>query len=532
MGQFIQKTKVGILTSTANEFTFDKENYSSLVMPNIANVSSGTSSSLSSTPSSPLNYSVLNASYGDASDNITLNLKNILLTPVSPAPTGLALLPYILLIQPFIINSGFSLDSGDGDDRITINHAFPSGNVYGTLFGGAGNDRLAYTSAMQPEVGQSATATENIYMDGGTGNDNLQVSGIGTGSTAVLHGGSGGDWIAAVNVANAEIWGGDLFNTDTGNDTIILSASANAYVIANGGNDLILSVGTSSDFIMGLGGNDNISSGAGNDSISGDTGNDTLSGGDGNDSLFGGTGSDTLSGGNGNDSLDIDMDDSSVDGGSGVDMITSFVNNSASVIDLVAGTITSQGKTVTVKSVENFQLNNTGQVSFVGDNQDNQVLLSGIFSNDVLYGADGHDRLNGGGGNDQLYGGNGNDTLEVSYGSDVLVGAAGSDTFRLASFLDTAYFLTSNVNKTIVKDFDQTQDKISFSAAMANATSIKVGTESGDVFIDIQAPIANPAIVTTTNIVTVFQGLTKEEFTSMTLGYEGTGVLPHIDYLW
>ena len=111
------------------------------------------------------------------------------------------------------------------------------------------------------------SGVHNIIIDGGSGNDTLDLSGISSSITVTMHGGVGNDVLKG---------GG-------GNDTIF----------GDGGVDTI----------YGGGGNDTISGGDGNDTLYGDANNDILMGDAGDDYLHGGANDDTLAGGPGDDHL-------------------------------------------------------------------------------------------------------------------------------------------------------------------------------------------------------------------------------------
>ncbi|NUP17705.1 MAG: hypothetical protein HOZ81_16755 [Streptomyces sp.] len=142
------------------------------------------------------------------------------------------------------------VNANDADDSVTIS---PNLEATGTVFGGAGDDRLNGGPRADRLVGDDPAATGlratpgNDTINGGPGNDT--ISGL-----------AGNDTING----NA---GNDTLNGDSGNDTL-------------GGDQ----------------GNDTLTGGSGNDTHIGSEGNDTLNAVDGviaNDSLDGGLGFDT-----------------------------------------------------------------------------------------------------------------------------------------------------------------------------------------------------------------------------------------------
>ena len=213
----------------------------------------------------------------------------------------------------------------------------------------------------------------NIELNGGAGNDLLQVFTTGAAFSRVLVGGAGDDTILG-SADNDTIDGGE------GNDEIF----------AGDGADLVYG-GAGQDRIAGEGGNDTLFGESPSllvaatgveyaDLISGGAGDDTLDGGLGDDVLGGEEGNDTLLGGHGSDGLD---------GGPGHDVLHG------------------------------------------GENDD---FLRGDLGNDELYGEAGEDTLSGGAGNDRLLGGADSDTLlwSIGDGSDLeLDGGDSADTLKL-----------------------------------------------------------------------------------------------------
>ncbi len=128
----------------------------------------------------------------------------------------------------------------------------------------------------------AASQVSQIIIDGGTGDDQIQVNSQLFGyqpifTPTIIYGGAGNDFIAGGQGVDI-IFGGE-------------------------GNDIIYG-GSSSDYLDGGVGNDVIYGGAGDDTIDGDSGNDTLLGEDGNDTLIGGDDRDVLYGGTGSNWLD------------------------------------------------------------------------------------------------------------------------------------------------------------------------------------------------------------------------------------
>lgn len=135
---------------------------------------------------------------------------------------------------------------------------------------------------------------DRVSLEGGAGNDRLQVEGFG-----------------------ADVR--DTFNGGDGND-IIIGGNGNDHIHGGKGNDHIHG-GAGSDHIRGDQGNDYIAGDRGNDQLRGGTGKDHLSGGIGDDHLFGGKGNDYLAGGMGGDKLRGGKHNDVLSGDGGRDLI-------------------------------------------------------------------------------------------------------------------------------------------------------------------------------------------------------------------
>jgi hypothetical protein len=178
-------------------------------------------------------------------------------------------------------SAGNRLHGDTSDDDETVHVGMYGSDVIVSGFGTAVGDPHF------KDINKFSGVTK-VVIDGGAGNDFIDVSGLSNAGIAV------------------EVHGGD------GNDTIIGGA----------GNDVLYGDG-GSDVIIGNGGADQIDGGSGDDFLFGDgmpasqpagftapsfTANgsdrpDTITGGDGNDSLYGGDGADSAAGGSGNDTI-------------------------------------------------------------------------------------------------------------------------------------------------------------------------------------------------------------------------------------
>ncbi len=184
------------------------------------------------------------------------------------------------------------VDAGNGNDTL-----FGSQNLEDTLDGGDGDDAINVSPANPITVGQVLSGSDgDDTIVGGTGNDTI-LGGDGFDS---LTGGVGNDSVQAGdgndsvlgNAGDDELHGDqgeDQINGGAGNDTIF-GESGNDTVIGDAGDDSILG-GAGADVLSGdsgtavTAGNDTILGSAGNDTIRGNGGNDLLSGGDGDDSV-------------------------------------------------------------------------------------------------------------------------------------------------------------------------------------------------------------------------------------------------------
>ncbi len=180
--------------------------------------------------------------------------------------------------------------------------------------------------------------------------------------------------------------------------------------------------------------------GSGNDTIGAGTGYQGVTAGDGDDWI---SGRGNLYGGDGNDTIFFtrngwDQPTNNIDGGNGIDSLDAYWTETAEVIDLAAGTLTTNGVTYSVTNMENA----TGSL-YAAD------VLLGTSDANVLHGGDGNfnDTLDGRGGADVLSGADGNDLLIGGAGSDSLDGGTGADTADYTgSDAAVTVNLTTNVN--------------------------------------------------------------------------------------
>lgn len=197
-----------------------------------------------------------------------------------------------------------------------------------------------------------------------------------------------------------EIYGG------SGND-FIQALDGDNYIEGGAGNDVI-STGNDSDRVYGGSGTDNIKTEDGDDTVYGGTGNDRIDGGDDDDYLYGDAANPLEDGGD-NDVLIGGEGDDTIFGGAGVDTIYG-------------------DQETHINTSDPFGLFSGDDKLFGNAGKD---LIYGGSGDDELYGGDDGDLLVGGNGTDKLYGGDGNDVLdgEDDEGGDVLEGGDGFDTY-------------------------------------------------------------------------------------------------------
>ena len=171
-------------------------------------------------------------------------------------------------------NAAARLNGNTSDGAESITATMDGGDVVISSFSVDGN------SESVPEIKGFGrfSGVHKIVVDGGAGDDVIDLSGIDSSITIDMHGGAGNDTLSGGA-------GDDTISGDAGND--------------------IISGGGGADTISGGDGNDQIDGGAGNDTLSGDAGNDSLHAGAGTNTLMGGSGNDQLFGDAGTNTYDL-----------------------------------------------------------------------------------------------------------------------------------------------------------------------------------------------------------------------------------
>ena len=292
-----------------------------------------------------------------------------------------------------------TLLGGDGND--TLYGEFGDDYLDGglgsdTLLGGDGNDYLVSTS--------NDVADQPNLLDGGAGNDTIEISGDLTGQDTIV----GGDGIDELR----------LYPSDGRDLTVDMVA------------------GTTSDGVTGaqeFSGIENVTTGEGNDTVTGDAGNNVIATNGGNDSILAGDGNDTLWGGTGNDTLEGGAGADMLNGDSGMDYASYSTSDAAVNVNLTTNTFSGG-------HAEGDQ--NWGGLDGIIGSDFNDTLIgydgSGPDWTNDIYGGAGDDYIDGMGSDDSLYGesgadsiigGTGNDYIDGGTESDTLVGGDGADTF-------------------------------------------------------------------------------------------------------
>jgi Ca2+-binding RTX toxin-like protein len=222
--------------------------------------------------------------------------------------------------------AGVQESSGGGDDHPAGNGA--SGGSGGPTAPATQETVLEQTKevtikrAITPSVISTAPPTEQVVIETGDGDDNVQVT----------QDASTGEVTVNVNGEDHKFTGNDAQNlvirAGNGNDTINVAPGVNVNLILRGeaGDDTIQG-GAGNERIEGGAGNDTIDGGAGRDYINGSTGNDKLYGGDGDDVVYGGDGDDHIMGQDGNDYVEGSRGNDTLYGNNGDDVVSGGIGD-------------------------------------------------------------------------------------------------------------------------------------------------------------------------------------------------------------
>jgi hypothetical protein len=343
---------------------------------------------------------------------------------------------------------------GDFDDTLTN-----FGAILGSVSLGGGDDVVnLYT-------GSSISG----LLDGGPGNDTVNLLGSGVGTLASFANIesinlNGGDWTLGSEGINDLVFGPGLETlrltsgvladgTFSGTidhfapgDVIDLEGIGLASGVSLGAGNLLTVSGTSVGLItLQLGATDNFSGDAFavssdgdggtlltlGEVISGGNGNAVINGSPGGDIITAGNGNDIVNGGAGNDIVEIGNGNDTINDGDGNDAITT--GNGRDTIDVGNG-----NDAVTV--------GNGNDIINLGNGTDSVTVGNG---NDTINLGNGTDTVTAGNGNDTINGGPGNDTIKVGNGNDIITGGAGNDVITAGNGNDTFVFSAGFGNDTI-----------------------------------------------------------------------------------
>lgn len=349
----------------------------------------------------------------------------------------------------------FNLTGSAGNDVLT-GHATKTKKISG----GAGNDRISYSSALTSIDG--GTGTDTLVLSGGFSSINLANSTIGSAALSGIEGidasGATGALTITGDANDNTISGGQGADTllgSDGDDTIAYD-SADVTVDGGAGNDTLVlnqtvatsvNLGNASDQVTGGGTAINFE----NIDGSGSTAALSLTGDNSANVLVGGSSVDAIDGGGGNDTITYSAGDTLI-GGGGTDTLRLNVAVATSI------NLGSSNQVVGAGSVTGFERvdggSSTGALTMVGTA--GADTLTGGAGDDTLT----YDTL------DRLDGGSGSDTLLLS-------AAAGAVTVDLSAAIEV-------VGGLVVKNFENVEGISSTSALTvagdANDNTLKGGS--------------------------------------------------------
>lgn len=316
---------------------------------------------------------------------------------------------------------------GDGNDGVQINASAAIADVLSFRPAPGGLARVA-VSRTAPSRFELNFEAERMEINSFGGNDVIApdpvaLTGIGSRTEPILHGGEGADELTGGN-------GNDEIRGEGGSDTI------------DGGDGL--------DVIFGEEESDLLDGGNEEDTLIGGRGEDTVNGGDDPDFMlwFDGDGSDTVNGGaGGGDDLLVDGRDNAGDAFSygpdpdGDGLLFSRANLDPFTIEFDTEILSVNGNggddaivPTGATAIQTFLDGGEGDDEVTGANGVDGILggggadvLEGGAGIDQLFGEAGQDLVGGGDGNDRLLGGTDNDRLEGDGGQDQVFANEGSD---------------------------------------------------------------------------------------------------------
>lgn len=338
------------------------------------------------------------------------------------------------------------LDGGGGDDVIE------GAQGHDRLSGGAGNDRFILRGDIGIDTIQGDGGTDRLVFTGGAQTSRFTVT-------------------AASSVEIMRFDGGRLDGT-SGMDTFDISGIStyeNRQIIRLVGGDDVFIGSRAGDFVEGGDGDDVLSGGGGNDLLAGDGGNDIMDGGSGNDvfRVADWFGADTYRGGSGTDTIQF----------TGGAITASFTADAASEVEVLRFV---GHDLIGTDGDDEFDLSGiitilNGRTIWLNDGDDSFI---GARTSDDIHGGDGNDRLYTGTGNDVIEGGNGNDDLDGGSGNDIfrVQGDFGIDTIQGGSGQDSLQIVAAAGTSRLMLNTAASVEQLAF------AGQDLIGTDGNDLF--------------------------------------------------
>ncbi|MCD2366902.1 Ig-like domain-containing protein [Sulfitobacter mediterraneus] len=361
------------------------------------------------------------------------------------------------------INTDFGYTGDDVIDASTF-----AGDL--TVNFGGGDDDIT-TGSGNDTFNSEATVTDADMLDGGVGNDTLNldsdttltgangITGFETWNLDTADNGSNNDFFG--NQYNITLSNGNTPDTNgfpLSPATLTIDGSSLSADVDGIGPDqaetlmldgsavttfqLDVTSGAANDTITLGNLNDNVVSGAGNDDIDLLAGNNTFDAGTGNDDVTLGTGNDSGTLGEGNDDLfvttaTLNQFDGPISGGDGFD----YVRSNSGLTDVDFTGLTEFEALVVSDSVSETQMGAEAVESGINTvyltNGNDDLNAAAFDANISVFGYNGNDEIDTGAGDDYVLSGSGDSTINTRGGDDRVVMGSGDDTVDLGAGGDT-----------------------------------------------------------------------------------------------